>query len=176
MARRGFPGMRLPGGRYRKTAAGVVLIVFFALLALLRPVIAPYLGMESETVTVTKVIDGDTIVVADGRHVRYLGIDTPEMDGFTAEERRLAREAKEMNSSLVLHKTIRLQYDSERKDKYGRTLAYIWVDDTLVNQVLVEAGLAKANDYGNRNLVWWDRLAAAQSSAIAARKGIWASR
>jgi micrococcal nuclease len=175
MAARRFTGMRLPS-RHRKTAYGVGLIVFFMLIAAVRPILAPYLGMSRESVTVARVIDGDTIVLADGRHVRYLCINAPEMDAFTAEERRLALEAKDLNSSLVLGKAVRLQFDSERKDKYGRTLAYVWAGDTLVEASIVEAGLAKAQNYGHPNLIWWNKIMALEAKAKAEHKGIWASR
>jgi micrococcal nuclease len=94
---------------------------------------------------VVRVIDGDTIVVQlDGtrEHVRYIGIDTPEMDDERPEIRRRAVAAKEANARLVGGRRVRLELDVERRDRYGRLLAYVWVGDTLVNEALVRAGHA----------------------------------
>jgi len=94
---------------------------------------------------VVRIIDGDTIVVRlDGtrEHIRYIGIDTPEMDDDRPEIRRRAVAAKEANARLVGGRRVRLELDVERRDRYGRLLAYVWVGDTLVNEVLVRAGHA----------------------------------
>jgi micrococcal nuclease len=94
---------------------------------------------------VVRVIDGDTIVVQlDGarEHVRYIGIDTPEMDDERPAVRRRAAAAKEANARLVDGRRVRLELDAERRDRYGRLLAYVWVGDTLVNEVLVRTGHA----------------------------------
>lgn len=94
---------------------------------------------------VVRVIDGDTIVVQlDGtsEHVRYIGIDTPEMDDERPAVRRRAVAAKEANARLVDGRRVRLELDAERRDRYGRLLAYVWVGDTLVNEVLVRTGHA----------------------------------
>jgi micrococcal nuclease len=170
--------MRMPPGlgRYRRTAVGAVLIVLFMLIALMRPVIAPYLHTSREDVVVARVIDGDTIVLADGRHVRYNCMDTPEMNAASADTRRLAEEAKEFNANLVLGKPIRLEYDVDTKDKYGRTLAYVWVGDEMVNAQLVEAGLARAKSYGGRNHLWWTKIQSLEAEAKAAQRGVWAKK
>ena len=94
---------------------------------------------------VVRVIDGDTIVVElDGKdeRVRYIGIDTPEMDDERPAIRRRAVEAKAANARLVGGRRVRLELDVERRDRYGRLLAYVWVGDTLVNEALVQAGHA----------------------------------
>lgn len=86
---------------------------------------------------VARVIDGDTIVLSDGRTVRYLGIDTPESgeEGFEA--------AKNRNEELVLAEPVRLEYDIERQDKYGRDLAYVFVGEEMINLKLLEEDLAR---------------------------------
>lgn len=94
---------------------------------------------------VVRVIDGDTIVVElDGasEHVRYIGIDSPEMDDGRPAIRRRAVAAKAANARLVGGRRVRLELDVERRDRYGRLLAYVWVGDTLVNEALVRAGQA----------------------------------
>jgi len=87
---------------------------------------------------VAGVIDGDTVELADGRHVRYLGIDTPEIGDYYAEE------ATTRNRELVEGRTIELQRGSRDKDEYGRLLRYVYVDGTFVNAELVAEGYATA--------------------------------
>jgi micrococcal nuclease len=91
-----------------------------------------------EQALVTSVIDGDTVELADGRHVRYLGIDTPEVGHYYADE------ATARNKGLVEGKTIELQRGSRDQDEYGRLLRYVYVDGTFVNAELVAEGYATA--------------------------------
>lgn len=79
----------------------------------------------------TSVIDGDTIKLSDETTVRYLGIDTPEKD------ETFYQESVEANRAMVEGKQIRLEYDVETKDRYDRTLAYVYADDTFVNADIV---------------------------------------
>jgi len=91
-----------------------------------------------ERALVTSVIDGDTVELADGRHVRYLGIDTPEVGDYYADE------ATARNRGLVEGKTVELQRGSRDQDEYGRLLRYVYVDGTFVNAELVVEGYATA--------------------------------
>jgi len=91
-----------------------------------------------EQALVARVIDGDTVELADGRHVRYLGIDTPEVGEYYGEE------ATARNRGLVEGKTIELQRGSRDQDEYGRLLRYVYVDGTFVNAELVVEGYATA--------------------------------
>lgn len=92
----------------------------------------------TEQVLVKRVIDGDTIELADGNRVRYLGIDTPESGGHYFQE------ATEKNREMVEGKSIELQSGMRDKDEYGRLLRYVYTDDTFVNAELVAQGFAKA--------------------------------
>lgn len=87
---------------------------------------------------VAQVIDGDTIKLTDGRHIRYLGIDTPEVGESYADE------ATAKNKQLVEGKVIELQRGKRDQDEYGRFLRYIYVDGTFVNAELVAQGFARA--------------------------------
>ena len=91
-----------------------------------------------EQALVTSVIDGDTVELADGRHVRYLGIDTPESGDYYAEE------ATARNKDLVEGKTVELQPGKRDQDEYGRLLRYVYVDGVFVNAELVAQGYATA--------------------------------
>lgn len=90
----------------------------------------------SDEYLVVRVIDGDTIVLADGRHIRYIGIDTPEKG------HPYYSEAKRENERLVKGKKIRLEYDVQKQDRYRRTLAYVYVGEIFVNAELVRNGYA----------------------------------
>lgn len=107
---------------------------------------------ESQDVSafVTRVIDGDTIeveVAGVSEKVRYIGINTPELNDRREPVRRAAREATAANAELVAKRTVRLQFDVERRDRYGRLLAYVWVDDSMVNEILVRQGYAEPYTY-----------------------------
>ena len=91
-----------------------------------------------EQALVASVIDGDTVELVDGRRVRYLGIDTPEVGEYYADE------ATARNRDLVEGKTIELQRGSRERDEYGRLLRYVYVDGVFVNAELVAEGYATA--------------------------------
>ncbi len=93
---------------------------------------------------VVDVYDGDTVLLKDGRRIRYLGMDTPETaKPWDPVADPYADEAKEYNYKRVMGKKVGLIYGPERKDHYGRTLAYIIVDGSCVNAELVRRGLAR---------------------------------
>jgi micrococcal nuclease len=93
--------------------------------------------------SVSRIVDGDTIVLASGQRVRYIGIDTPELSPLEP----FAREATQANRALVEGKTLRLEKDVSETDRYGRLLRYVWVDSTMINLELVRLGLAEAHAY-----------------------------
>ncbi len=96
---------------------------------------------------VKSVIDGDTIELYNGEIIRLICIDTPEEGTGGFEEARLFLE------SLVLNKEVKLESDVDDKDKYNRSLRYVYVEingnEIFVNKELVKYGLAKAYRYGN---------------------------
>ena len=123
-----------------------------------------------ETTTIRKVIDGDTVLLEDGRKVRYRGINSPEKGDPHAEE------ATDVNNVLVSGKTVRLEYEVEKgkakRGDYGRLLAYAFVGDTLVNAELVRLGYAYLyrpvrGDYSEKFLQ-------ARNEARSAGRGLWA--
>ena len=116
----------------------------------------------------TRVIDGDTIVLEDGERVRYIGMDTPEMRPIEA----FGEAATEANRELVEGKTVRLVLDVERRDRYQRLLAYVYVGDTFVNAELVRRGLAQIATYppNVRHEADFLRL---QREARASERGLW---
>jgi micrococcal nuclease len=102
-----------------------------------------------ETAVVAKVVDGDTLKLEDGRLVRFIGINTPEMAKKGVPAEPFARQAK-LAVKMLLEDSLRdgrtvvgLQYDAERKDRHGRTLAHIYLEDgRSVQADLLTNGLA----------------------------------
>ncbi len=90
---------------------------------------------------VRRVIDGDTIELANGRRLRYIGIDTPELD------EPFYRETADYNRQLVEGRRVRLLKDRSDRDRHGRLLRYVFAGDILVNAELVREGLAEAKTY-----------------------------
>lgn len=85
------------------------------------------------------VIDGDTFAVDDGEKIRLIGIDCPESGRWYADQ------ATALLDSLLSDKELRFEYGNDRNDRYGRTLAYVYVDDTLlINLELIKRGVATA--------------------------------
>lgn len=123
---------------------------------------------------VKTVIDGDTIVLGDvsSTNVRYLGIDSPEVQSLDGPGDPLAGEARRLNENLIGGKKVRLEFDKETFDPYGRTLAYVFVDDIFLNEQMLSSGLAKIliippNDR------YAERLLQAEREAKDHRRGIW---
>ncbi len=97
----------------------------------------------AEESIVQRLVDGDTVVLANGDRVRYIGMDTPELHHPRKPVQVYAREAMEFNRNLVEGKTVLLEFDVERYDKYNRLLAYVFLQDgTFVNAELVRQGYA----------------------------------
>ena len=123
-----------------------------------------------ETATVIEVIDGDTITINTGHTVRYIGIDTPELHPVPE---AYGMQAWQANREMVAGKTVRLEKDTSETDKYGRSLRYVYVNDTLVNAELVKLGLAEAKSYPP-DTKYQDLLERLESEARQAGRGIWA--
>ena len=143
------------------------IIKAFVLLYLIFIISEP--AFSQETGRVKKVYDGDTVLLSDGRKIRYLGINTPEW------QEPFYLKAKQLNESLVMGRDVRLEFDEERVDKYGRLLAYVYVGEQMVNAKLIEKGLAHAffippNQKHNALLL---KL---QADARERKLGIWSKR
>lgn len=97
------------------------------------------------SVLIERVVDGDTLQPIEGENIRLLGINTPERGDLFYEE------AKEFLEDLVLNKTVRLEFLGEKTDKYGRTLAYVFIDGKNVNLEIVENGFGNYYFYNGRD-------------------------
>ena len=101
---------------------------------------------EAVRARVLRVIDGDTIEVSIGGHeedVRYIGVDTPETVKPGTPIQCYGPQAKVENHRLVAGKAVRLVFDRERRDVYGRLLAYVHTRSRFVNAALVRGGYAR---------------------------------
>jgi len=117
--------------------------------------------------------DGDTVVLSDGTRVRYIGINAPEIAHKDRPAERFGLEATAFNRKLVYQKKVRLELDRERRDQYGRLLAYVFLEDgTFVNAELVRAGYAY--DLFRKPTTKYDQLLLRlQREAMAKRVGLW---
>lgn len=113
---------------------------------------------------VTKVIDGDTVVVEGGEHVRLLGIDADEAGSACYQE------AKKRLEELVLNQEVRLEKDVSDVDQYNRCLRYIFLNDENVNLKLVREGLAIARFY-QPDVKYQEEIAQAEEEAISQEIG-----
>ncbi len=125
---------------------------------------------------VVGVSDGDTIQVrlADGsvETVRYIGVDTPESVDPEEPVQCYAHRAAEFNRRLVEGRLVRLRFDAERRDVYGRLLAYVYVGHRFVNAALVRRGFARTLEIApnDSKAPLFARLAAAAGRAA---RGLW---
>ena len=122
---------------------------------------------------VVRVVDGDTIVIAPDNVVRLIGVDTPETVKPNHPVERFGPEATEFTKQFIGGGTVRLTFDRERVDRFGRFLAYVWVGHRLLNEHLLLVGLARFEPqfyYAERMK---HRFRRAQEGARRARIGIW---
>jgi micrococcal nuclease len=134
---------------------------------------------------VTWIYDGDTLLIDKIGKVRLLGIDTPESDDSSRDRyyldrfkisrqklRQIARDAKYFNIEQVKGKQVRLSFDKQEKDQYGRLLAYLYLpDDRLLNQLLLERGLASV--FRRFSFSKKKAFLAAEKQARNRRLGLW---
>lgn len=148
----------------------IILIILFIYI----PVSA-----EKIEVTLSKCIDGDTAIFVIGnerKKVRFLAIDTPEIAKQDTDAEPLGEEASLYTChELENANKIELEYDekSDKEDKYDRVLAWIWVNNELLQEKIVKEGLAKVK-YVYNDYKYIDLLYKSQDEAIKNKKGLWA--
>jgi micrococcal nuclease len=130
---------------------------------------------RAATARVLRVIDGDTIEVSIAgaeEDVRYIGVDTPETVKPGEPVQCFGPEASAFNHRLVEGETVRLVFDAELRDAYGRLLAYVYVGDRFVNGALVRGGYARTLEIPP-NTARAGFLARLEQRAGAAGAGLW---
>ena len=127
---------------------------------------------EEELFLVTRVIDGDTIEIEGGDRVRYIGIDTPETKHPSKPVGCYGKEAEAKNKDLVEGKKVKLERDISETDKYGRLLRYVYLDEVMINELLVKGGYAQASSYPP-DIKYQDQFNNAEKQAREAERGLW---
>lgn len=120
---------------------------------------------------VTRVVDGDTVVLQSGERVRYLLVDTPEVTN--GKHDCFGAEARDFNRSLVEGRHVRLTYGEACTDRYGRLLAYVSVEGQEVNARLAEEGYACFLYVPPAGEARRSEFQALESSARRAGRGMW---
>jgi micrococcal nuclease len=128
----------------------------------------------NRTAEIRYVIDGDTVVLSDGQHVRLIGINAPELGKDGAPDQPVAAQARAGLNALVEGRRVTLVFGHERRDHYGRLLAHVLLPDgSDAEQIMLREGLAWAvavpPDVGNIPV-----YLAAENEARLARRGVWA--
>ena len=119
------------------------------------------------------VFDGDTVLMASGEKVRYIGIDAPEVGHQEKKSEFMARAARDFNDHLVGKKLVRLQLDRTKRDRHGRLLAYVFLENgAMVNGLLLQNGLARVMAK-RPNLKHFAFLLQWQRAAMKEGLGIW---
>ncbi len=162
--------------RYALLAAPIVAAVILAVASVSKNPTVDY-----SNVAVKKVVDGDTVELENGRMVRYIGIDTPETrrkvsGGWVETGDVYGLEAKRLNEEFVSGRSVRLEFDLVKEDKYNRLLAYCFTDyqgrEILVQEELLRKGLAFLYTFPP-NVKYVDRFVSALKEARDNRRGIW---
>ena len=151
-----------------RVSAVAIRCVTVALAAVL-PALAPT-GAAGQIVE--RVVDGDTIIVRGVGRVRLIGVDTPETVAPGRPVEFFGREASAFAKRLLEGRRVRLDYDRERTDRYGRTLAYVHLaDGTFVNAEIIRRGYGHAyTRFPFRHL---DRFRRLEREARSAGRGLW---
>ena len=129
-------------------------------------------NLQKEVVKVIRIIDGDTIQLEDGRKLRYIGIDTPELTDPRKGMECYGKESSKRNHELVFGKNIRIEKDVSETDRYKRILRYVYIDEIMINELLVKEGYALASSYPP-DVKYQDILMKAQEVAKANKSGLW---
>ena len=135
---------------------------------------------------VRRAVDGDTVKLTDGRLVRYIGIDTPEVrrhqgERWVNDPEPFSEAAAEANRQLVEGRRVRLEYDVQTHDRFGRLLAYVYVsaprggDEVMVNEELLRLGYAKLLTIPP-DVRYAERFREVMTEARQAQRGLWNDR
>jgi micrococcal nuclease len=131
--------------------------------------------MEEGTYTVQRAVDGDTLLLSNGVRIRLIGVNTPETVKPHSPVEPFGPEAKQFTEGWIAEAKgqVRLQFDRERLDKYGRHLAYVWADSRMLNEELIRAGLGRAELQYRYSSTMKTRFRRAEEEAQSAGRGIW---
>ena len=131
---------------------------------------------DSAKYDVVRIVDGDTIIIdlsGENTKVRMIGIDTPEsVHSDKSKNCQFGKTASDYTNNLLSGKKISIEYDEDKYDPYGRVLAYVYVDNNMVNYDLVANGYAVAKKY-YPNTKYAEIFTQAQIEAEKSKRGMW---
>jgi len=138
-----------------------VLILFFLLST-----------SHAEIYKVKRVIDGDTLLLINGERVRLIGVDTPETKHPQKPVEYFGREAYLFTKEMVDGKEARFEFDRQKRDRYGRLLAYVYLlDGTFLNAEIIKQGYGFA--YTRFPFKYMEEFRRYEREARENRKGLW---
>lgn len=135
-------------------------------------------GLTKEKVLFYKCVDGDTarfIINKEEVKIRFLGIDSPEIAKQNTPSEEYGEEAARYTCRRLKNANkIEIEYEpkADKQDKYGRTLAYVFVDGKLIEEGIVKNGYANVK-YIKKDYKYYDQLIKAEEKAINNKKGIY---
>lgn len=127
--------------------------------------------------TVQTVIDGDTVILSDHERVRLIGVNAPEIAHWRYRKKgeRFGNEAKNYLKTLTEGKKVTLVSDSDHFDRFGRCLAYLYLEDgTFINQKLIEEGWART--FRKFGFKYRDDFLKREEKAREGKKGMWSEK
>ncbi len=170
-------------GVYLLSKGAIILRLPSIPLTSFAPTLVPTITVATQSAQqamVKRVIDGDTIELSDGRKVRYIGIDTPELHHPTKGMQCFGQEAMLKNKELVEGKMVSLRRDVSETDRYKRLLRYVWIPSTssgqeiFINEYLVREGYALQSTFPP-DVQYAAIFKKAAEQARAHNKGLWKS-
>jgi micrococcal nuclease len=124
---------------------------------------------------VTRVIDGDTVILKSVGRARLIGIDAPETVHPRKRVQHFGREASQFTRRHLLGKRVRVEYDWRKKDRHGRALVYLYLEDgTFFNAEIVRQGYAHA--YTRHPFEFLEQFRAYEREARENQRGLWGAR
>ena len=121
---------------------------------------------------VVRVVDGDTLLLDRNERVRLIGVDTPETVDPRRPVERFGKEASDFTKRMAEGKKVRLEYDQDRRDRFGRTLAYVYLEDgTFLNAEIVKQGYGHA--YTQFPFKYLKEFRGYEREAREAQRGLW---
>lgn len=171
--------------KYKKVTGSVLGLILIAVIYLLNDL--GYIKLEDtkdeentnvdyELYNVVRVVDGDTIVVdfkGENKKVRLIGVDTPEsVHQNSSKNTEEGKIASKYTKSKLENKKVGLEFDVQEEDKYGRLLAYVYIDGKMYNKILLKEGMAKIATYPP-NVKYVEDFKKLQKEARENKTGFW---
>ena len=133
------------------------------------------IALSSDHFKVKRVIDGDTFVLENDERIRLIGVDTPETVHPSKSVEYFGKEASAFTKKFLEGKSVRLEYGQQKKDKYGRILAYVFLDTLFVNAELIKQGYAHAYTKYPFKQEYMDLFRQLEKEARENKRGLWAN-